>query len=158
MAADGPLPAPVADGGVAVRTMAAGDMAAIEAFDAPAFGSDRAPILRHLRKRQPDRAFVAERDGRLCGFILARDGRKAHHVGPLVADDAAAAIALAADALDGVTGPAFMDAADHQTAFVGWLEAGGFTAQRPFIRMILNRAEPLDDPPRIFAAAGPELG
>ena len=156
LAAEAPRPAPVA--GAAVRPMTLADLAAVEAYDAPVFGSDRAPVLRHLRERQPGRAFIAERDGRVSGFVLARDGRSAHHVGPLVAEDGATAIALAARALEGIDGLVYMDAADHQEEFGAWLEDLGFTRQRPFIRMILGRDQPLDDPPRIFAAAGPEMG
>ncbi len=156
LAAENPRPAPVADAGV--RPMTAADLAAIAAYDAPVFGGDRAPVLGHLRERQPGRAFVAERDGRVWGFVLARDGRRAHHVGPLVAEDGATAMALAGRALEGIHGRVCMDAADHQEDFGAWLEASGFTRQRPFMRMIRGRHTPLDDPPRIFAAAGPELG
>ena len=156
LAADTPRPAPIPDADV--RPMTVADLTAIKAYDAPVFGSNRAPVLEHLRERQPGRAFVAERNGRVSGFVLARDGRSAHHVGPLVADDGATAIALAAHALEGLEGRVYMDAADHQEEFGAWLEARGFIPQRPFLRMILGRDQPLDDPPRIFAAAGPELG
>ncbi len=86
---------------ITVRPATTSDLGAIAAYDAPAFGADRTPILAHFIERQPERAFVAERSGELVGYVLARDGRTALHPGPLVADDQATAIALADRALAG---------------------------------------------------------
>lgn len=38
------------------------------------------------------------------------------------------------------------------------LAGRGFAPARPFARMVLGRQVPIDDPRRIFATAGPELG
>ena len=156
MAAQRPQPADVADAGI--RLLGEDDLPAVAAYDLGVFGSDRAPVLGHLRGRQPHRAFLAEEDGRVRGFVLARDGRTNHHMGPLVADDGLTATALAARALAGLDGPVYTDVADHQTQLLDWLASSGFAPQRPYMRMILGRDTPLDDPSCVFAAAGPELG
>jgi len=144
--------------GVSVNKATTADLDAIAAFDAPAFGADRAPILAHLLERQPERAFVAERSGRLAGYVLARDGRAAHHPGPLVADDQPTAIALADRALAGVDRPVYMDVLDRHETLRAWLAGRGFATQRPFTRMAYRRSAPFDDPERVMAIAGPELG
>ncbi len=38
------------------------------------------------------------------------------------------------------------------------LEAAGFEVQRGYIRMLLERTEPLDQVERVFAVTGPEFG
>ena len=54
-----------------------------------------AHILAHLLTRAPALARIAERaDGTLAGFALGRDGYRAWHVGPVVAEDEAIGLAL----------------------------------------------------------------
>jgi ribosomal protein S18 acetylase RimI-like enzyme len=142
---------------VPIRPARPEDLPKILAYDAHAFGLDRAHILRHLQARAPALAHVAESDGRLRGFVLGRDGRTATQVGPLMADDPATAIGLASSALKHVDGPAYVDTLDDQSAFNDYLAACGFTVQRGFTRMLVGRAMPFDDPQRCFAIAGPEL-
>ena len=79
-------------------------------------------------------------------------------IGPLTAEDEDIAIALVRRALDGLDGGAVIDAAEHQTAFTDWLKRSGFAYQRPYIRMLRGRAEPVDKTGYVFAVAGPELG
>jgi len=144
--------------GATVRPLLREDLEAVAAYDAKSFGADRFAVLDHLRQRQPGRAFVAERRGHLSGHVLARDGRVALHLGPLVAEDDPTAIALVDRALAGIEGQVFIDLADRHTTLRNWLAARGFAPQRPFTRMILRHPAPLDEPARIFAIAGPELG
>jgi hypothetical protein len=61
-------------------------------------------------------------------------------------------------ALAGVRRPVYVDVPDRQTEFSGWLSDLGFDMQRPYTRMLIDRAEPYDEPARVFAIAGPELG
>lgn len=145
--------------GIRVRPLADNDMDSVTAFDAPAFAGDRSALLRHLLDRQPGRAFGAWRDGRLCGYVLARDGRKWTQIGPVIAetpDIAMALLAAASRAAD--TTPLLIDAMDYQTGVVEWLKAGGFVFQRPYIRMLYGTDRPVDLTERVFAPAGPELG
>jgi hypothetical protein len=101
---------------------------------------------------------MAESDGRLRGFVVGRDGRTCAQIGPVVAEDAATATALTMAALASITGPVCIDVGDRHSSFVGSLKDAGFSPLLPFIRMIHGRSDPYDDPARIFAVAGPELG
>ncbi len=142
----------------AVRPLDERDWGAIAALDRTAFGGDRTPLLHRLAARLPRAAHVVERDGRLAGFVLGRDGREAAQLGPLVCDDAAAVPLLLDAALSSIDGPVYVDALDRHRPLLAALARRGFAEQRPFTRMLhaLERA-PGDDR-RVFLVAGPELG
>ena len=141
-----------------IALLAAADIDEVAAYDAGRFGADRRALLEHLRARVPDSAFVARAQGRVAGFVMARDGLVATQIGPVVAEDAATAIALARHAVGLIAGAAVIDACDYQTPFVEWFKGSGFAFQRPYIRMLLGRAQPMDRKENIFAPAGPEFG
>jgi hypothetical protein len=141
-----------------VRQLDRADWASVMAFDSAVFGADRSGVLRDLAQRVPRAALVAEREGRICGASFARDGRLAVQLGPLVATDDATARALVAAALAEIAAPVFIDVADRHARIGAWLREMGFTAQRPLIRMAHGRDRAFDDPGRLFAVAGPELG
>ncbi|HJO72130.1 MAG: GNAT family N-acetyltransferase [Rhodospirillales bacterium] len=153
---------PAADGGeetiATIAPMAAADIDQVAAYDAGRFGSGRRALLGHLRARAPDRAFVARAQGRVVGFVMARDGLVATQIGPVVAEDADTAIALARHAVGGIVSAAVIDACEHQKTFVEWFEGAGFEFQRPYVRMLLGRSQPIDRKDNIFAPAGPEFG
>jgi predicted N-acetyltransferase YhbS len=128
------------------------------AYDAAVFGADRTALLANLRTRLPQAALVAERNGAIVGCLLGRDGRVATQLGPLVAQDEEAALALLARALSVVTGQVFIDVADDKHATRAFLLAAGFASQRPLTRMLLGRSESFDDGQRTCAVAGPEFG
>lgn len=153
-----PVEPPPLAGDLNIRGAGEDDFPALCAYDNAAFGAERPEILRHLLERQPARAFLAERDGKLAGFSLARDGREALQIGPLVADSGEIALGLAYRALLETDHPVYMDVADRHAGLLSWLTRCGFSRQRPYTRMILGRREPFDDPQRVFAIAGPELG
>ena len=150
--------APPAPAGVAIRPISAADLPAISAYDASGFGADRGAVLQRLHARLPKGAWLAERAGRIVGCLLGRDGRRAAQLGPLVAESDDIAAALMASALRALEGPVYVDIADAKTALRAWLESSGFTAQRPWTRMLLGRGTSFDDAARVFAIAGPELG
>jgi ribosomal protein S18 acetylase RimI-like enzyme len=127
-------------------------------YDASAFGADRGALLARLRGRLPGADLCAKRDGGFVGFLLGRDGRTCGQLGPLVADNDAVARALLARAIDTVAGPLYVDMADAHPGIRAWLEARGFTTQRPLTRMVYRRATGFDDPRRTYAVVGPEFG
>lgn len=141
-----------------VRALTDADWPLILALDAQAFGCDRAPLLERLRVRARDFACVAERGGRLRGFLLGRDGRLATQLGPIVAEDEATAAALAAHACARLPDCVIVDALDRHGEFADWLGAQGFNRERPYTRMALDRDTLFGDPQRCIAIAGPELG
>jgi GNAT superfamily N-acetyltransferase len=151
----GSAPAPV---GTAIHPISDAVWSKLCAYDAAAFGADRSGVLVRLRGRLPAAELVAQRDGRITGFALGRDGRTHVEVGPLVAEDDATARALLARALDALDGPIYIDLADAKADIRSWLEAHGFAPQRPYTRMLRGRSEAFDDPLRTYALAGPELG
>ena len=151
--------APEGEGTLArIAPMTEAEIDEVAGYDAQTFGADRRALLAHLRERQPDRAFVARVGEWLAGYVLARDGREAIQVGPIVAEDSEIAIALARHALEGYDGAAVIDVMDYQTPLIEWFKKSGFEFQRPYIRMLLGRLEPIDQKDYVFAPAGPELG
>lgn len=144
--------------GVTVRLIADADWAVLCEYDARIFGADRSAVLARMRGRLPAANLVAQRDGRIAGLLLGRDGRTSAHLGPLIAEDDGVAQALLAHALRALDGPVYIDVADPKSAVRGFLEASGFTAQRPFTRMLLGRRASFDDLARTYAVIGPEFG
>jgi GNAT superfamily N-acetyltransferase len=144
---------------VTVRALELRDLAALAAFDELRSGMARGSVLQYLSASAPDRALVAEADRALIGYALGRPGRIASQIGPIVADDETAALALIQRSLAAAGGPAIVDAPDMHQALRRRLQAQGAVRQRGFVRMVLGDPDAsLADPSRIFALAGPELG
>jgi Acetyltransferase (GNAT) domain len=140
---------------IGVRAMAVGDIPFVTAIDAVAFGSQRKFLIESLFRRLPTLAFVSQDD---TGFVLARPGRMATQIGPVVAINEDAADALLDAALGCVDGLVFLDLIDGRDILVRHLQQRGFSVQRPFLRMGLNRRAPYGDPAHLFVVAGPEFG
>src|SRR5262249_19269447 len=149
---------PIMTSDVAIRAIADADWRPLCVYDATAFGAERSAVLNGLRGRLPPAELIAERNGRIVGFSLGRDGGLASHIGPLIADDDAIACALAARALDAIDGRVFVDLADAKTELRRFLDARGFAVARPFTRMGFGSSARFDDEARTFAVAGPEYG
>ncbi len=132
-------------------------LGSILALDRRAFGADRGELLASLIRRRPDIATAAFDGDECVGFVLAREGLRATQLGPVVARDEDIAIALLDGALRKIEGAAFIDAPDRHQKLRAWLEAHGFTAQRPFMRMLRGSDRPFDDSSLIFALTGPEF-
>lgn len=138
-----------------LRPMRADDLVAAIAIDAAAFGAKREFLLRSFFARAPQLAFIST-DG--ASFALARTGRIATQIGPIVAADEDDAVALLTAALGAARGPVFLDVADRWAQLGALLKQRGFTVQRPFLRMALGRSAPFGDVARTFVVAGPEFG
>ena len=156
-AAQAPPAGPAAEG-VTVRPLDPADWPEIIAYDAAVFGADRRALLRRLAGRLPEAALIAERERRLAGFLLGRDGRVMNQLGPLAAESDQVARALLARACAAVALPLAVDVPDRHAGLGGWLLTLGFTAERPLTRMVYCTGAAFDDPTRLFAIAGPELG
>lgn len=92
-------------------------------------------------------------------LALVRAGRNAHHIGPLLADGEAAAVAALEHAAAGQPGPIYIDVPDERPLLRARLEALGLQPQRGFARMALappGRTPPAGDTSLIHAIAGPE--
>ncbi len=138
-----------------LRPVEAADLPALAALDAAAFGAPRSAILADLHRRAPDAALMLA-DG--TGFILARPGRQATQLGPLVAEDEATAARLLDGALGQVRGPVLLDLPQRWSGLAASLAGRGFREERPYLRMALGRESGFGDEARTFLIAGPELG
>lgn len=143
------------EAGARVMPLTAANLDLLMDMDRAAFGANRRNLLAHLIPRQPELAFQAA-DG--AGFILAREGRVATQLGPLIARDEATAQELLAAALRRVEGPVFLDLVGQHADLREWLEGLGFIRQRGYVRMLRGHGQPLDDPAKVYLLAGPEIG
>lgn len=138
-----------------IRLLREEDFATVTTIDAAVFGAPRSFLLDNFFRRAPHLAFMTDNG---AGFALARTGRVATQIGPIVAADEATAAALLDCALDAAAGPVFLDLCDRWNGLVSLLEQRRFTVQRPFVRMALRHRVPFGDAARTFAIAGPEFG
>ena len=152
------LPDTGGDGATTVRALREDDWPELLALDERAFGSARIALLRRLESRSRGFACVAERDGRVAGYLLGRNGRQAMQVGPIVARDQSLAKVLLAHALARIDGPVLLDALDCHTGFPPQLTAAGFAVERSYTRMTLDADAAFGDANLMVAIAGPELG
>ena len=126
-------------------------------YDRPHSGLERPHILAHLLQRRPQLAFAARRGGTLVAYVLARDGRLATQIGPVVADSAETAAALIATAMHAGAPPYMLDIPDARPQLTAWLERQGAAAPRGFMRMLRGSCPQIESERHVFALAGPEL-
>lgn len=139
----------------ALRRAAVQDLQAIAAADESASLVGRRSLLQSFLQRPGTQAWITD-DGR--GFVIARAGRRATQIGPLVAADEATAWQLLQQALAALPGPVFLDLPKRWAQLAAALSAAGFRPQRPFVRMALGDAPALAGSERLFLLAGPEFG
>src|SRR5262245_60024656 len=145
--------------GISVRAAGRDDLAAILSYDPGRSGFCRAAIHGDLASRSAGFAQVAStQSGALAGFVLGREGRRSWHIGPVVAEDEATALALLSTAAARLAQPLIVDVPERHGQVRDWLLAQGATAPRRFSRMLRGSAGEGGEAARIFALAGPELG
>jgi GNAT superfamily N-acetyltransferase len=91
-------------------------------------------------------------------FAWARPGRAATHLGPVVSQTDASALALCEEALEQLSGPILVDVPDQQTALSQFLASRGFSRERGFHRMTKGQGTSAGLSDTLRATAGPELG
>jgi GNAT superfamily N-acetyltransferase len=149
--------APVAN--VSVRRMTTTDHATIEAWDLDVFGAPRQPLIEWLSAGAPAYAWVAEDASGISAWMLGRRGFAFDHLGPIIARDHSMAAALVAACVRASPArPIILDAPSDAPAWLAWLEASGFRAQRPFIRMRRGSTGVIGLPHEQFAIVGAEFG
>lgn len=141
--------------GAEARTSPAADTATVSKLDAHASGCDRGFLLADFLRRPGSRVCMAPGG---TGFVVAREGRRATQLGPLVAEDESSALSLLQAALAGLSGRVFLDVPERWAALRAWLEQNGFARQRSFVRMALGAAPIASVNDRLFVLAGPEFG
>ena len=100
-------------------------------------------LVENLFRRLPQLAFVTARPSRLR---VGATRPIATQIGPIVAANEGAAATLLDAALGCVSGPVFLDLIDGRDILMHRLRQRGFTVQRPFLRMGLNRRVPFGRP------------
>ncbi|TYB83317.1 GNAT family N-acetyltransferase [Maritimibacter fusiformis] len=137
-----------------LRVAGPSDRAWIGALDAEVFGADRSRLIDDFLSR-PGSTGLALDDS---GFVIARRGRRATQLGPLVAASEPQAIALLDAALASLDGPVFFDLFDARGALEAHVRALGYERQRGFLRMSLGEMPDFDGNGRAMLIAGPEYG
>ena len=128
------------------------DTATLAARDRLAMGFDRVDLLTELGGRSGSR-LVSNGDT----LALVRDGRKARHIGPLLATSPEQALTLVNEIVRSENGPLLIDVVFEQAPFLDGLTRSGWKIERPFQRMRFGDAAP--PPAQLpFAVAGPEYG
>ena len=129
------------------------DIDNLAALDEEALGAPRRALLADFLARQDSFCVHSPQ-----GFALARRGRIAHQIGPLLARNTSSAGALLQRALQALPGKVFIDVPDERELLCSQLRDVGFTAQRGLVRMMAG-THPLRGENRlIHAIAGPEFG
>jgi GNAT superfamily N-acetyltransferase len=117
------------------------DLPALIGYDTAASGLDRGWLLsRWLTFAEQVR--VVERDGAVAGYGATWRNIDTTLVGPLVADDDAAAAALVADLAATVAGPFRLDLDGGRTALSGWAAGHGLAPGRTETLMVHGPALP----------------
>lgn len=131
----------------------------IAVVDEIVFGANRRQLLEFLVGQYPGTAWMLKRGNDIAGFVVGREGRKYHQIGPLVASTAMDAKILITKALETVYGlPVVVDILSDKEEMMRWLKSFGFAQQRHFIRMYKNENLFAGEPARQYLICGPEFG
>lgn len=153
-----PEPVPAASRGGAER-LRRGDLVQIAELDAQAFGADRSGVLAALSSRDPGLCFVVRDPVGISGYLIARQGREAIQLGPVVARSSAAAEQLLGALFGAAPGRRiFVDVPAPNQAGGEILARHGFTPQRSFTRMILGESFPSGRIGLVYGTGGAEKG
>ncbi|HYH37706.1 MAG TPA: GNAT family N-acetyltransferase [Azospirillum sp.] len=142
----------------AVMPVADLPFAALAAYDSRCFPAERPAFLRAWTTAPGHHALALPRDGRLAGYGVVRPCREGHKIGPLFADDRAAAEALF-DALTAAAGggPVFLDVPEPNAAAVDLARSRGLSPVFETARMYTAPVRPVADD-RVFGITTFELG
>ena len=142
------------------RPMVPADIPRAADLDAPGFGARREAVLEAWSRSLPGSSLVLDDEGGgIRGFVMARRGTRAAHVGPIVAETVEAAISLLEAVLDRTgSEPVVLDAMSRDPEWIGYLDAEGFRGERALTRMGLGSVPTAPRASIIWASAGPEVG
>lgn len=148
-------PAPVA--GLTLRPAVAADLPRIAALDAHAYGAPRHEVLTAIAGLS--QVVVAERAGVMTGFAMMRDFGRGHVIGPLVAEDEAEAIALAAGFIEAMPDRFLrLDTPQQDSALSAFLAAAGMGVFDTVTEMRLGRMRRALTGPVTWGLAAHSLG
>lgn len=135
------------------------DLAALNECDAPIFGASRLQVLSSYMEYYPQYGYCVRDGESIRGYIMAREGTNAFHIGPWVANDPDTANQLLRSLLqDRRPDRVFVDIIEPNPHVRSMLESMGFREQRPFIRMYKGENKNPGKPEFVYSLSGPELG
>lgn len=135
------------------------DLDEITAFDREIFGDERRAVLASYLKSFPQYAFWIKEQNQMVGYLLAREGENAFHIGPWIALNEEAARSLFIHCIKKrAPERTFVDIISPNLGSEAIVRELGFTQQRPFIRMYRGKNSTPGKPQYIYGMSGPELG
>ncbi|WP_285671829.1 GNAT family N-acetyltransferase [Paralimibaculum aggregatum] len=141
----------------AIREMTPDDHAAVHALDTAAFGAARPMVIDRILPVST--GTVLEREGRVAGFALCRRFGRGHVVGPIVAEDDNAAVALTAPHVRAHVGSFLrVDTRQPDGDFRAFLLAAGISHFDTVTRMTRDGTLPETGPAITYALINQALG
>lgn len=135
------------------------DLDRLDEYDRVIFGNSRQAVLRSYLANFPHYCFCLKKGQEIEGYIMAREGMNAFHIGPWVSNDPDCARALFSACLQQRNPERiFVDILEPNPHAQAILQECGFQLQRPFIRMYKGVNSRPGRPEYVFGMSGPELG
>ncbi|MEZ4772685.1 MAG: GNAT family N-acetyltransferase [Bacteroidia bacterium] len=139
--------------------ISADNLEAVCEADQQVFGADRRGVLTNFLNRGPGNGWVKIVDGKVSGYIFTRNGTKAFHIGPLVAEDMETARELLLEMIHLHREKVIMlDTFASHTDWLNILKEAGFEPVRFLTRMNLDKNVEFGITARQYALAGLEFG
>jgi hypothetical protein len=140
-----------------VEEVPPGQWSGLLRLDRSATGTDRGKFLQRLYADQPAEVRAIGSGGNIQGYLAGRRGSRALQIGPCVADPDSGPLLLA-DAFHRHSGQRVcLDIPAPNPGPRPLAQAYGLSPQRPFTRMCRG-PRVLENPSRIWASSGPEMG
>lgn len=134
------------------------DLPEIADLDQSVLGAARRTLLDDLIRRESAMGWLVRGEsGDVEASVIAREGRTARHIGPLVARSSDLARDLAMCCFDGYAEPVVIDVPEGQAEWLRTLRDLDFRPERRFLRMGWRGVRMKTDWSRYFAMAGPEF-
>ncbi len=135
------------------------DIPEVAQLDKQIFGADRTDLIHYLYANSPSLAFLTRENDMITGFCLGRKGQSFTQLGPVYALSDEAAKALIKSALSKLSGKAVaIDIHIDKPEIESLLSTYGFTRQRSFERMYLQKNPSPGNTKFQYLISGPELG
>lgn len=135
------------------------DLDFLDEYDREIFGNSRRAVLQSYLDYYPQYCFCLKNGSKIEGYIMAREGVNAFHLGPWVCNDLATARQLLQACLQQRKPEmVFVDTLEPNPNAKALLVECGFQLQRPFIRMYRGVNTHPGRPENVFGMSGPELG
>lgn len=149
----------ITDSGTFITPISSHDIQEIATLDKAVSGAVRTNLIELLSERYPEKALKLEKDGRIAGYCLGRDGVKHNHLGPVIALTTKDAKTLLSAAMSRLVGqPVVIDVPVKKRQLLQWLVSIAFREQRSLIRMFYKSNPVSESGDGLFAICGPEFG